>query len=238
MARLGVASLAAAAIGSMPALARDVAVTNGSFEDPVVTTIPGHLTSTAGPFCFASACPSIPGWAFEGLGGLFQPNGSVFPPGAMHGTQVFFSDGRGAGDAIATQSFASTLYRPGTDYTLTVAVGNRAESFIPFGGGFLSLFAGSDPGNVVGSIDLAAIVAPSAGQFKDVVLSLSAAELEAAGALGQAIGIRMGGATVGQSIFDDVRLSAAAIPEPGTVALFWLGLLGLGVLRRGAAAPR
>ena len=205
-------------------------MTNPSFEDPVVTTIPGFLNSTAGPFCFASACPSIPGWEFSGLGGLFRPNNSVFPPGAVDGSQVFFSDTRGNGDAVAVQTLTNTFYQPGIDYSLTVAVGNRAESFIPFANGEITLFAGADPNNIVSTIDLSTIIAPSPGQFSDVTLVAAAADIAAAGAIGESIGIRLGGALIpnasaGQTIFDNVRLTA--VPVPAAAWLFGSGLLGL-----------
>ena len=223
-----------------PAHAASITVTNHSFEDPIVTTIPGWLNSTAGPFCFASACPSIPGWEFSGLGGLFAPNNSVFPVGAVDGSQVFFSDTRGNGDAIAVQSLTDTFYQSGLSYSLTVAVGNRAESFIPFANGEITLFAGTDPSNVVSTLDLSTILAPLSGQFSDVTLFVSAADIEAAGAAGESIGILLGGALIpgasaGQTIFDNVRLSA--VPVPAAAWLFGSGLLGLvGVARTRKAA--
>jgi len=220
-----------------PVNAASIAVTNHSFEQPVVTTIPGFLTSTAGPFCFASACPSIPGWEFSGLGGLFQPNNTVFPLGAVDGSQVFFSDARGNGDAVAVQTLSNTFYQLGIDYSLTVSVGNRAESFIPFANGEITLFAGADPKNIVSTLDLSTIIAPSPGQFSNVTLLVTAADIAATGAVGESIGIRLGGAILtGQTIFDNVRLSSSAVPVPAAVWLFGSGLLGLiGVARKKAA---
>lgn len=213
-----------------PVNAANIAVINPSFEDPVVTTIPGFLTSTAGPFCFAAQCPSIPGWEFAGLGGLFQPNNSVFPAGAIDGSQVFFSDTRGNGDAIAVQNLTSSLYQSGIDYSLTVSVGNRAEGFIPFANGEITLFAGADTSNVVTTLDLSTIVAPGSGQLIDVTLAATAADIAAAGAAGESIGILLGGAFIpggaGQSIFDDVRLTAVPVPAAAWLFGSALGLLG------------
>ena len=219
--------LAAHAASAVP-----LAVVNGSFEDPVVTTIPGYLNSTAGPFCLPSACPSIPGWTFGGLGGLFRPNGTVFSPAVLDGAQVYFSDSRGDGSGLATQVLATT-FQALADYTLTVAIGNRAD--VAFGDGQISLFAGGDPARVVATLDLSSIVAPPAGTFTDISLTASAAQVEAAAAVGQTIGILLGGtATGGQAIFDDVRLAGPpAIPKPETFAMIVAGLALLGFrLRR------
>ena len=188
------------------------------------------LNSTAGPFCFASACPSVPGWEFAGLGGLFQPNNSVFPSGAIDGSQVFFGDTRGNGDAFAAQSLTSSFYQSGIDYSLTVSVGNRAEGSIPFANGEITLFAGADQNNVIATLDLSSIIAPSPGQLVDVTLLLTASDIAAAGAVGESIGIRLGGALIpgssaGQTKMDNVRLTAIPVP-----AAFWLFGSALGLL--------
>ena len=214
------------------AVAEDIGVNNSSFELPTVTTVPGFLTSTAGPFCFANACPSIPGWELSGLGGVFQPNSSVFPPSAFGGSQVYFSDGRGNGDGIAVQELETTLYQPNLDYELTVSVGNRLEGFIPFGEGHVLLFSDDDSNNTVALLDLSSIDAPSTGQFTEVTLIATAQDVINAGALGQPIGIQMGGALTGQTIFDDVRLSTTVVPVPATLPLLGFTIAGFGLMRR------
>jgi len=98
------------------------------------------------------------------------------------------------------------------------------------------LFAGADPDNTIAVLDLSTVTAPSAGHFSDVTLFVTAADISAAGAVGESIGIRLGGAflsgvSAGQTIFDNVRLSA--VPAPLSAWLFVSGLLGLiGASRR------
>ncbi len=213
------------------ASAAAITVTNDSFEDPVVTTIPGFNNSTAGPFCFATtACPSIPGWELSGLGGLFQPNNSVFPAGSLDGTQVFFTDGRSVEPSRAVQTLSGVTYQQNVSYTLTVTVGNRAEGFIPFGGGAISLFKGTDQDQIVATLDLSSIMEPSPGQLTNVMLFVSASDVAAANAVGESIGIRLDGASIGQTIFDKVQLSA--VPVPAALPLLASALVGFGFVAR------
>lgn len=211
--------------------AASLSVVNGSFEDPVVTAVPGFVASSAGPFCYPTICSSIPGWSFAGLGGLFSPNAGVMPPAMVDGAQVYFGDGLGSGAGVATQMLSAT-YQAATTYQLTVAIGTRTD--ISFGDGRIALFAGGNPANVVATLDLSTIAAPSIGSFMDVSLTASALQLIDAGAVGQSIGILIGGTTAaGQSLFDNVRVTA--VPEPGVymMMLAGLGLLGLRRRQRG-----
>ena len=216
------------------ASAAQISVNNPSFEDPLVTSIPGFSNSTQGPFCFSSVCPSIPGWEFSGIGGLFKPNASVFSPAVMDGIQVFDSDDRGNGNGFAVQFLNSVLYQQDVDYSLTVSVGTRADFSIGFGEGEITLFAGANPDNIVGTLDLSTITAPSPGQFTDVTLALTAADVQLAGVLGETIGIRLGGAILpqgssAQTIFDSVRLTAVPIPASVWLFISALGILGIGL---------
>ncbi len=117
-----------------------IPVTNHSFEEPVVTTIPGFGGGSGGPYCTSTTCPSIPGWEFSGIAGLLLPNSLSFPPEALDGDQVAYSDSRSNGEAFATQTVPDFVYQPNLDYKLTVSIGNRLQTEIPFGDGVMSLF--------------------------------------------------------------------------------------------------
>ncbi len=241
----------ALAFGAATARAAPVAITNAGFEANATTD-----------GAFTVLVPT--GWQLYDPGGVINQNANAvgvirpnvanpyFPGGAPEGAQaalVFLSGPDG--EAGLQQTLADVL-QPDTFYTLTVAVGNIASgtslpgsadgggtfyNLAGFPGYRIELLAG---GVVLASDSISAGVIPE-GEWRDAGLGFDSSFAPAS--WGQALSIRLvnpdlPGTAQAPAIevdFDNVRLVAQAVPEPGTLPL-WLA--GLALLAWRARDPR
>lgn len=105
-----------------------------------------------------------------------------------------------------------------TLYTLTVAVGNRKDLGSGQNGGIISLYNGTDPNGTLLAVS-PDFMAP-AGTFQDLTITFTTGST-VSGDL--TISLKQT-TTANNTAFDNVRLTAVAVPEPSTFAL--LPLLG------------
>ena len=192
----------AAAMASGAAHAAAIAVLNPSFEATVLAV----NTNSVG----------IPGWV-NSSGGILLP--LIGPTGQFSnpipdGVNTAWLNG-----GSATQTLNAVL-TANTSYTLQVAVGDRRDGVFP--GYSVALMAGT---TVLAS---ESALHPDDG-FLDSVISYSATA--ASPGLGQPLVIRLT-ANGTQVNFDNVRLDATAVPEPGAWALMLAGTALLGGLSR------
>jgi hypothetical protein len=223
---LFLAATAIAATAAFTAPAAMAGVVNGSFEDP--QNSPGGATGG-----------SLPGWTGDTgtnyyFGNTTQGNTGLVP---VNGTQLAFVNNF-TNNAALTHGISQTLTDTlvgNTLYTLSAYFGWRSDNSKSVGK--LQLFAGgtASGGGVVGGTLLASTnVALTQGNF--VLGSVSFSVSSSDPLIGQAISIRLGGTPVADGFaqinFDQVTLTATAIPEPASTALLGAGLLGLGFARR------
>lgn len=247
---LPAAALVLASLGSTATTAQAVpiSIVNSGFED---TT--GQ--STFNEFTFGTPI----GWDLHDpnnliadssvFTGTLLPNGTdFFNTTAPEGNRVallFNSGRRGEGEYGYVQTLGDTL-QANTSYSLSVEVGNIASGTATNNQFFdLSGFPGYRvellAGGVVIADDIDSLTIAE-GEFDTANLFFDTGNAHAQ--LGQALGIRLVNLNqipVGLSPipdlevdFDDVRLDATAraVSEPGTLALFTLGLAGLVLHRR------
>ena len=192
---------------------------------------------------------TLGGWDFQATGanvfaGIYNPPATSYTgavdagePLGGHGSNVaYLVDGAGGASVLEITRDLETSLRPGRDYFVGVAVGNRLPSSpytgSVFGGYRIELLAGS---TVVASESDA--VAPSAGTFADVTFRVAASAL-ASGLVGQPLSLRLSmmSSAAGAFVdFDNVRFND--LPElasfPATEASFEIPVLTDG----GAAGP-
>jgi hypothetical protein len=207
---------------STSAQAGAIVVVNNSFEDPVVPYF-----STTNGVSGGTPVSSIPGWTMTttyGNIGVFRPFLSDYT--APDGNQVGYIGG-GNPQTPDAGSFSQVLgvsAVAGDLYTLGVYVGARAEGYT-VGDYSIELWAG---GHLLDSVTDP--VAPAAGTFDLTGLTYRADAADTSyGDLEIVLtgGTSDGGKAYGQVAFDDVTLSASAVPEPSTWAMILLGFAGL-----------
>ncbi len=206
--RRSVALILVALSVTASATADMIPVLNPSFDDQVFAS-PGDYTGF------------ITDWVTSGNAGVLWPTAAEFPAGAPEGRNV-----AGAGEITTPGSISqilSTTLEADTTYTLKVDVGERLD--YPF-------FASYTVALIANGITLASdsSLRPSPGAFlTDVIQYSSGADPSQ---LGQNLEILLSSPAGGQASFDDIRLDASAVPEPGSTGLMISGGLGLACLRR------
>lgn len=244
----------AVALGASTAQAAPVAIANAGFESNATTD--GAFTVLV-PDSWQVYDPGAVIDQNANAVGVIRPNvvNPYFPGGAPEGAQaaLVFLSGRD-GEAGLQQTLADTL-QPGTFYTLTVAVGNIASgtslpgsadgggqfyNLAGFPGYRIELLAG---GVVLASDSVSAGLIPE-GEWRDAELGFDGSLAPAS--WGQALSIRLvnrdlAGTAQAPAIevdFDNVRLSAQTVPEPGTLSMWLAGLALMGWRTRAAAGQR
>ena len=214
-------ALTAVIAGAPAAYAANVPVVNASFELPGVNATPPFVTSGV-----------IQGWQVGGVGGVWAPlhfPGTYTPPS---GQQVGYT-GPGSG-SIIFQDVGPVV--PGADYTLSVEVGQRGD--FPLFDYRLLLGVWGPGGHDLATATVFAQASdgagsPPPGSFIPVTLTGT----DPTNLAGDLVIFLEGGnsaafGTGGQAGWDNVALSVTTIPEPASLAAFWVGLLGLAGLRR------
>ncbi len=193
---------------SSVAFADSITVNNPSFE-----TLPASgLSNGCGSGCSYSVASdpgqAIPGWTTSGFAGQFQPGTSGGFNSLPDGPTVAYVNQGGS----ISQTLGATV-QSGDTYTLTVDVGARNG-------------ISSDPliYLVIGGTDILATgTAPTAGDWSTYTATFTCSDTCTPG---ESIGILLEslGVSGDQADYDDVQMS---VPEPATVSMLVLGLMGL-----------
>ncbi|HVX86802.1 MAG TPA: PEP-CTERM sorting domain-containing protein [Phycisphaerae bacterium] len=228
-AKLVICTATVAVIGlSSLAKADFLSVPNFSFEAPTEAGGSGDLGSVTG------GTSGITDWdlsgAFTASGGVFAndtPNQFTSLP---DGRQFAFIDAWRSGNqtSLTLDPAANTLptIDPAGAYTLTVAIGQRAD-YQPAGSVAIQLLA---DGNVVASNTLDAnSITP--GTFTDLSTTLTAPQAATLG--GQQLSIRIVDTNTtsnndkSEVALDNVRLFTTAVPEPASLGVLLIGAAAL-----------
>lgn len=221
--------------------AQSVTVPNFSFETPVTSGFQDNSGISSG-----SALPNM-GNSWYYLGG-FVGNGS--PVGVQNANaNGGFTAPDGTQDGYVNNgawlgSTSLTAIQANTAYTLTVAEGNRGGGFAQSAGFTIALAYGSSAGDAAlassgnwgNSLHVDYANSPAVGAFADYTVSFTTGASDSA--IGQSLFVVLGSdATTAASgvnpiDYDNVRLTAAAVPEPTSLALLLGGLTLLVVRRR------
>ncbi|MBX3325246.1 MAG: DUF4347 domain-containing protein, partial [Nitrospira sp.] len=180
------------AVNDAPRFTTSIAIVNPSFEADVLPT-DGQWTNTA-----------IIGWTKTGTNtGVWNTTAAYYPAQAPDGSNIAYIDNGGT-----ISQTTSAVFTAGTDYTLTVAVGDESSAG-DSNAWQIRLYAGAQ---LLGSASNAD-VNPSDGTFANVPLSLTANQLVAFSAFyGQNIRVELydAGTATNNAHFDNVRLTQTA----------------------------
>jgi len=195
-----------------PAFADNIAIQNASFENfnPLNLSCGACGTYNLGP---------IPDWTITGgEAGSWQP-GPASLTSVPDGTKVAYSNGGTISQTLTASLLADTFYN------LSVDVGHRLDGPNGYATTFIiSLFAGDALlKSITGSNSVITM-----GTFATQSLDFTSNATVPSGNLAIVL------SSVGpQSDFDNVRLTATSVPEPGSLTLLAAGLgLALFVFRR------
>jgi hypothetical protein len=202
-------------IACLPAFAASIAITNPSFETADAMLI-GYEAG------FYNLGP-VPSWDLVGAGpaGSWQPSGpssfTFIPDGTVIGFVNAGYLSQVLGDGLANN----------TIYTLTTAIGRRADG--NSADSTIQLLAG---GTLIATGTQAVSSIASGGWIDYSVSYTSGVSDPNEGKLLEIRLLYAGPGGVTQSNFDDVRLDAAAIPEPATCMMIGAALVALAIRRK------
>lgn len=196
---LAVSAIGGAAHGAL------LTVANGDFENPALTTDDTFTTTTPPNWSVV-----VNGAGTVGVERLASTHFAAGQPRSIDGNQVAFLNN---GPFTLSETAASS---PGnltanTKYTLTMSIGDRNDT--SFSGYVFGLFTASGTPIVQESN----AVTPADGTWVTRTLTYTATASDPN--LGQAIFVRYGNTTLGQTVFDAVSLDATPVPEPSTSVL-------------------
>lgn len=190
------------------AAATPVIINNASFE-----TLPPSGLPNSDPPCFYSFGP-IPDWSSSADSGQVILNGYNGNPASIDGSYLAWAEGSGSiwqdvGTAVA-----------GTAYTLNVDILHRSEYAM---GGVISLnIGGTEVATGIGADN-------GVGTWNNWTATYTATDEDAGKTV--TIVLSHNGSIGSQADFDNVRLDAAAVPEPATVSFLGIGGLGMAIVR-------
>jgi len=189
------------------------------------TTIPVLNFSFESP---AGLSFTIDNWNESGDNGVFVSPGFGQLAAPTDGDQVAFNQTTN-GDIWQT---LGTTFQPGTDYELRVDVASRSapgDSNMT-----MALYWGGDKTQTVAFRTLDVGEGVVADMFKTFLLTVSAAEVTSASAIGETIGIRFHGTSPDEpnNDFDLDNVRLVAVPEPSTYVLTGTMLALAGLTRR------
>jgi hypothetical protein len=160
---------------------------------------------------------SIVGWYATQNTGTVKFESTYYPSGIPDRVNVAFNNG-----GVISQTLSEIL-SPNTTYELETFVGYRVSAAYPFPGYSIQFLAG---GNLLASDNNSL---NPAGFFLPSKVTYTTASTDPN--IGQFLQIKLISNGI-QTNFDNVSLKATSIPEPTTILLFGLGLIGLAGVRR------
>ena len=202
-----------ASVGS--ASAESLTVLNHSFEEPDAS-VDGMLVMCA-----------VPGWYRYYVSGVVNRSGTN-PYATRISAMPDGTDQAGFGNSNSgfIQNLTATL-EANTEYTFMVDVGLPTE--LTFAGASINLASTGDGGVTVDYLtaETESLVAPAVGEWSTWVKTFVTGATPVG--LGNQLRIELCSNPSDQVLFDNVRLSAVAVPEPSTIVAL-IGMLSIGLM--------
>jgi hypothetical protein len=215
---ISVISLAISVLPTLPSFASLVPINNASFENPIVTTFEDGGAGSG----------AIPDWTISGPGvaGVWQP-GAFYPTTpAPNGNQTgFIGDGSNHGGTTTVSQVLSSDLLANTQYTLRLAIGAQ-PGFSPGTDYSVSLLAGAA---VLTSVTPITPTLMGTTGWTYITATYTSGAIVSGDPLEITIAT-----PEPQFLFDDISLTATAVPETSTIIAGAMLLLpfGLGAVRQ------